>query len=112
MPDVLSASIGSRRFNTGLIEIAGLSSVVLALIGVYSITAFSMERRTREIGIRLALGAQSMGVIRSVLAGEWSAIAIGLAAVIVDAVLIFFFSSFQRLASALDTPLLSRSSVH
>src|SRR5262245_64614880 len=77
MSDVLAASVGSRRFNTGLIEIAGLSSLLLALIGVYSITVFSMERRTREIGIRLALGARSMDVIRSVLAGEWSAIAVG-----------------------------------
>ena len=80
MADVLAASIGSRRFNTGLIEIAGLSSLLLALIGVYSIAAFSMERRTREIGIRLALGARPAEVVRSALAGEWGAIAVGLAA--------------------------------
>ena len=78
MPEVLAASIGSRRFNTDLIEIAGVSSLLLALIGVYSVTAFSMSRRTREIGIRLTLGATPVQVIRPVLAAEWAAIALGL----------------------------------
>jgi len=79
MADVLAASTGSRRFSTGLIEIAGLSSLLLALIGVYAISAFSMSRRTHEIGIRIALGARSAEVVRSALASELSAIALGLA---------------------------------
>jgi putative ABC transport system permease protein len=79
MLQIVTASIGSRRFNADLIEIAGAASLLLALIGVYSVTAFSVDRRTREIGIRLALGAKRWQVIRSVLRVEWAAIAIGLA---------------------------------
>ena len=62
-----------------MIEIAGVSSLLLALIGVYSVTAFSTTRRTREIGIRVALGARPAEVVRSVLAAEWTAIGLGLA---------------------------------
>src|SRR5262245_7914679 len=76
--EVLAASVGSRRFNTDLIEIAGAASLLLAIIGVYSVTAFSVARRTREIGIRLTLGARPQQVIGAVLAGEWRTIALGL----------------------------------
>ncbi len=79
MSQLVTASIGSRRFTADLITIAGAASLLLALIGVYSVTAFSIGRRMREIGIRLALGANRWHVIRSVLRVEWAAIAIGLA---------------------------------
>jgi putative ABC transport system permease protein len=80
MPLVLAASVGTRRFNTNLIGIAGAASLLLALIGVYSVTSFSMTRRTREIGIRLTLGARPRQILATVLAAEWKPIALGLAA--------------------------------
>jgi len=76
---LVAESIGARRFNANLIEIAGLSSLLLAVVGVYSVTAFSTTRRTREIGIRVALGARPAEVVRSVLAAESMAIIVGLA---------------------------------
>jgi predicted lysophospholipase L1 biosynthesis ABC-type transport system permease subunit len=79
MTALLSQSIGSRKFNASLIEIAGVSALVLALVGVYSVTAISTTRRTREIGIRVALGARPGAVVRTVLAAEWTAIFLGLA---------------------------------
>jgi len=82
---LLDASVGSRRFNADLINAAGAASLLLALIGVYSVAAFSVERRTREIGLRLTLGAMPVQVLRHVLAAEWRPIAAGLAAGIVGA---------------------------
>ena len=79
MTALLAESIGARRFNADLIAIASVSSLLLALIGVYSVTALSTARRTREIAIRVALGAQPGAVVRSVLAGEGMAIGLGLA---------------------------------
>jgi len=79
IPVVLTASMGSRRFNTDLIGVAGAASLLLAVIGVYSVTSFSMTRRTREIGIRLTLGARPGQVLVTVLAAEWRPIALGLA---------------------------------
>jgi putative ABC transport system permease protein len=84
--EILAASVGSRRFNTGLIEIAGAASLLLAIIGVYSVTAFSMTRRTREIGIRLTFGARPLQIVGPVLGPEWSAVVIGLAGGVVGAV--------------------------
>jgi putative ABC transport system permease protein len=78
MSAILSAAVGPRRFNTDLVAIAGATSVVLALVGVYAVTAFSIGRRTREIAIRLALGAQPTQAVRPVLAEEWTAIVGGL----------------------------------
>jgi putative ABC transport system permease protein len=78
MPLVLAGSVGSRRFNADLITVAGGASLLLALIGVYSVTAFSMTRRTREIGIRLTLGARPAQILVTVLASEWRPIALGL----------------------------------
>jgi len=78
MTALVAESVGSRRSNANLIEIAGVSSLLLALVGVYSVTAFSMVRRSREIGIRVVLGARPAEVMRSVLAAEWKAIGVGL----------------------------------
>jgi putative ABC transport system permease protein len=78
MTALLAESIGSRRFNPDLIEIASGSSLLLALLGVYSVAAFSATRRRREIGIRIALGAQPGEVVRSVLAADAMPIGLGL----------------------------------
>jgi len=84
---IVADSIAARRFNTNLMNAAAAVSVVLALIGVYSVTAFSIDRRTREIGIRLALGGKPAQVIRSILMSETPAIAIGLGAGMAGAVI-------------------------
>jgi putative ABC transport system permease protein len=96
---ILALSIGARRFNMRLIEIAGLSTLLLALIGVYSVTASSTARRTREIGIRLALGARPAQVVRTVLAAEWSAVAAGLAIGAAGAVAVARMLAFVLFAS-------------
>jgi putative ABC transport system permease protein len=85
MAQILSASIGSRRFNTDLIRIAGVAGLLLAVVGVYAVTAFSVGRRAREIGIRLTLGATPRQVLRLLVGAELRAIAIGLTAGIAGA---------------------------
>jgi ABC-type antimicrobial peptide transport system permease subunit len=85
---ILAASIGSRKFNTDLIRLAGLASLGLALLGVYAVTAFSVTRRTREIGIRITLGATPGQVLRPLLAEEWTALVTGLVLGAVGAVFV------------------------
>src|SRR4030095_11361673 len=80
IPTIVTDSIAARRFNTDLMNIAGAVSVLLALLGIYSVSAFSTGRRTREIGIRLALGGKPGQVVRAILLSEAPAIAIGLVA--------------------------------
>jgi putative ABC transport system permease protein len=103
MPGIVAASIGSRRFNTELIKIAGATSLLLALVGVYSISAFSMGRRRREIGIRLTLGATPTQMAGALLAGEWSGLALGLTAGTVGALFVSRgLSSFLFASSGLE----------
>jgi predicted permease len=67
MDDVVSRSISRQRFNMLLMSIFGFSALLLAAIGIYALMAYSVEQRTQEIGIRLALGADSRDVRRMVL---------------------------------------------
>ncbi|MBZ5537857.1 MAG: ABC transporter permease [Acidobacteriia bacterium] len=76
---VYSASLGSRRFNVILIGFFGIVALLLATAGVFGVMAYSVSRRTREIGVRVALGAGSGDVLRMILSQGLRTIFIGVA---------------------------------
>ena len=76
---VYAASLGSRRFNVILIGFFGITALLLATAGVFGVMAYSVSRRTREIGVRVALGAGSGEVLRMVLGQGLRTIMIGVA---------------------------------
>ena len=67
MDQLIAEGQASRRFNTVLISSFAGAAVWLALMGIYSVIAFSAAMRTQEMAIRLALGAQRAGILRLVL---------------------------------------------
>jgi ABC-type antimicrobial peptide transport system permease subunit len=77
--EVYSASLGSRRFNLILIGFFGITALLLATAGVFGVMAYSVSRRTREFGVRVALGATSGDVLRMVLGQGIRTILIGVA---------------------------------
>jgi ABC-type antimicrobial peptide transport system permease subunit len=67
MDNVVSSSISRKRFNTLLITVFASLALALAAIGIYGLMAYSVEQRTPEIGIRLALGAEAADVRRIIM---------------------------------------------
>jgi hypothetical protein len=68
MDHVVSEGQAPRRFNTAVISAFAGAAVLLALLGIYSVIAFSAALRTQEMAIRLALGSQRSGLMGLVLA--------------------------------------------
>ena len=78
MDQVVLSSLGERLFQTRVLGIFAALAVLLAAVGVYGVTANSVNERTREIGVRIALGARSGQVARLTLVRVLALVATGL----------------------------------
>jgi ABC-type antimicrobial peptide transport system permease subunit len=95
MEERLTGSMARRRFAVVLLSAFGVLAVTLATVGLYGVLSFLVTQRRREIGVRMALGARALDVVRDVL-GEGLKLA---AAGIVSGLLLAFVT--MRLLAAL-----------
>jgi predicted permease len=108
MDSMLSDSGSLRNFDLSLLGAFSLLALSLAAVGVYAVMAFSVSQRTREIGIRIALGAHSRDVLRLILRqGAWLAITGSIIGVVCAFFLRRIMASFLFGLSANDPLVLS-----
>jgi putative ABC transport system permease protein len=78
MQDVLDDNLGQRRFDSFLMTIFGALAVVLACVGIYGVLATTVVQQTREIGVRMALGARRGDVLKMIMGQGLRWVSIGL----------------------------------
>ncbi|HSF18774.1 MAG TPA: ABC transporter permease [Vicinamibacteria bacterium] len=95
MPELVRASVASRRFVMILIGAFALVALVLAALGIYGVVSYSVVQRTREIGVRVALGARGGEVLKLVLGQGLATAALGATGGLAGALLMSRFLESQ-----------------
>jgi putative ABC transport system permease protein len=103
MEEVIAASIAQQRFNVLLLGIFASVALILAAVGIYGVMSYSVTQRTQEIGIRMALGAQTSDVLKMVVGQVMKLVAVGVGAGLIGAFLLTrLLSSLLYKVSATD----------
>ena len=87
MDQIIARSVADRRFALELLGVFATVALLLAAIGIYGVMSYSFSQRTHEVGIRVALGAQRLDILRMALGEGMRIVVIGLAAGLAGAVI-------------------------
>jgi putative ABC transport system permease protein len=78
MNDIVMASVAPRRFQMSLVLLFGVVAVVLASIGIYAVVSYAVSQQTKEIGVRVAMGAGTGSIRRTVIGQAMRPVIVGL----------------------------------
>jgi len=113
MDQIISRSLADRRFALELLGIFAAVALLLAAVGIYGVMSYSFSKRTHEVGIRIALGAQRVDILRMALSEGMRIVVIGLTAGLIGAAIVtrLFRSMLFEVAPADPTTFLAVSSI-
>jgi len=80
MEQLVAQSVAQRRFGMFLVSVFAALALVLAVVGIYGVVSYSVAQRTNEIGVRMALGASTIDVLKMVLKNGMTLALIGVGA--------------------------------
>ena len=80
LEEAIDGTLAARRFNAWIVALFGYAALTLTACGIYAVSAHAVAARSRELGIRAALGAAPRGLVVLVLRTDFAAVAIGLVA--------------------------------
>ena len=113
MDQIIARSVADRRFALQLLGVFAAVALLLAAIGIYGVMSYSFSQRTHEVGIRIALGAQRLDILRMALGEGMQVVVIGLVSGLAGAAVMtrFFQSMLFDVAPADPITFLSVSAV-
>lgn len=91
MDDYVASFLADRSFTLTLIALFGTMALLLAAVGIYGVISYTVGLRTREVGIRMALGAERLGIVKLILRDVLVLLAAGLAAGVLSALVLTRF---------------------
>jgi predicted permease len=91
MDQIIARSVADRRFALELLGVFATVALLLAAIGIYGVMAYSFSQRAHEVGIRIALGAQRLDILRMALGEGMRTVVIGLVAGVAGAAIMTRF---------------------
>jgi predicted permease len=113
MDQIIARSVADRRFALELLGVFAAVALLLAAIGIYGVMSYSFSQRAHEVGIRIALGAQRLDILRMALGEGMGIVVIGLASGLVGAAIMtrFFQSMLFDVAPTDPVTFLSVSAI-
>jgi putative ABC transport system permease protein len=85
MDQIIARSVADRRFALELLGVFAMVALLLAAVGIYGVMSYSFSQRTHEVGIRVALGAQRLDILRMAFSEGMRIVLIGLVSGLVGA---------------------------
>jgi len=78
MKQVMGGALAARRFSLSLVGVFAVTALLLAAAALYAVIAYGIEHRTREIGVRMALGASRLGILQMIMSEGFRLVAKGM----------------------------------